>query len=104
MLFVKAATGAFFTKRESKYGPIFKTHILFNPTVFISGREAVRRVTLGEHTLVQNAWPRSMQTLLGPGALAASGAQVHKQRKQAVVRCFRRDLLQAREAPIEAKR
>ena len=75
------------------FGPIFKTHILFNPTIYISGPEAVKKVLLGEYSLVENSWPLPMRRLMGPGSLAVSSAEDHKQRRRLVVKCFRRDIL-----------
>lgn len=92
---IQSPTAEFFTRRISSYGPIFKTHILFNPTVFVSGPDAVRQVLLGEHSLVENRWPLPMRILLGPGALATAVGRAHRERRKVILRCLRGERLDA---------
>ena len=51
--------------RTMQYGSIFKSHILFQPAVFISKDSSIRKILNSEHKLVESAWPRQYQELLG---------------------------------------
>lgn len=78
----QAPSGDFFTKRERRYGPIFKTHFVGRPTVYVAGPEAIKIVMLGEHSLVETAWPPAMRHLLGRGALSSLNGDEHRYRRR----------------------
>ncbi|GLD67904.1 cytochrome P450 26B1 [Lates japonicus] len=76
----------FHASRRQKYGNVFKTHLLGRPLIRVTGAENVRKVLMGEHTLVTVDWPQSTSTLLGPNSLANSIGDIHRKRRK-VIRC-----------------
>ncbi|CDQ98538.1 unnamed protein product [Oncorhynchus mykiss] len=73
---------AFHASRRQKYGNVFKTHLLGRPLIRVTGAENVRKVLMGEHTLVSVDWPQSTSTLLGPNSLANSIGDIHRKRRK----------------------
>ncbi len=72
----------FHSSRRQKYGNVFKTHLLGRPLIRVTGAENVRKVLMGEHTLVTVDWPQSTATLLGPNSLANSIGDIHRKRRK----------------------
>jgi len=60
-------------KRKAKYGPIFKTHILFSPAVYVDGEHA--KILFKDNAV---GWPAPWEELLGPGALTVANGAHHK--------------------------
>lgn len=72
----------FHASRRQKYGNVFKTHLLGRPVIRVTGAENVRKVLMGEHTLVSVDWPQSTSTLLGPNSLANSIGDIHRKKRK----------------------
>uniref|UniRef100_A0A673BAQ2 Cytochrome P450 26B1 n=1 Tax=Sphaeramia orbicularis TaxID=375764 RepID=A0A673BAQ2_9TELE len=72
----------FHASRRQKYGNVFKTHLLGRPLIRVTGAENIRKVLMGEHTLVTVDWPQSTSTLLGPNSLANSIGDIHRKRRK----------------------
>lgn len=73
---------AFHASRRQKYGNVFKTHLLGRPLIRVTGAENVRKLLMGEHSLVTVDWPQSTSTLLGPNSLANSIGDIHRKRRK----------------------
>lgn len=73
---------SFHSSRRQKYGNVFKTHLLGRPLIRVTGAENIRKVLMGEHTLVTVDWPQSTSTLLGPNSLANSIGDIHRKRRK----------------------
>ena len=56
----------FLDRRRQRHGPIWKTHLLGKPTIFVSDVQAVRKILAAEHRLVRNSPPETFKQLLGP--------------------------------------
>lgn len=69
---------------------MFKTHLLGRPLIRVTGAENVRKVLMGEHTLVTVDWPQSTSTLLGPNSLANSIGDIHRKRRKVRARMHAR--------------
>lgn len=83
ILFLSFMKGAgFHASRRQKYGNVFKTHLLGRPVIRVTGAENVRKVLMGEHTLVSVDWPQSTSTLLGPNSLANSIGDIHRKKRK----------------------
>ena len=78
----------FAQKRHQQYGPIFKTHLLGNPTVFLKGPEANGFVLTHENQYFVVSWPPSVKKLLGPLSLALQTGAVHVQRRKLMAQAF----------------
>lgn len=61
---------------------MFKTHLLGRPVVRVTGAENIRKILLGEHTLVSTQWPQSTQIILGSHTLLGSIGDLHRQRRK----------------------
>jgi len=78
----------FAQKRHQRYGPIFKTRLLGNPTIFLQGPEANRFVLTHENQYFQVSWPPSVKALLGPLSLALQTGHEHLQRRKLMAQAF----------------
>lgn len=78
----------FHASRRQKYGNVFKTHLLGRPLIRVTGAENVRKVLMGEHSLVTVDWPQSTSTLLGPNSLANSIGDIHRKRRKVHIQLF----------------
>ncbi|KAK7910024.1 hypothetical protein WMY93_014708 [Mugilogobius chulae] len=76
---------SFHASRRQKYGNVFKTHLLGRPLIRVTGAENIRKVLMGEHTLVTVDWPQSTSTLLGPNSLANSIGDIHRKRRKEMI-------------------
>ncbi|XP_043546018.1 cytochrome P450 26B1 isoform X1 [Chiloscyllium plagiosum] len=78
----------FHSSRREKYGNVFKTHLLGRPLIRVTGSENVRKILMGEHTLVSSQWPRSTRMLLGPTSLTNSIGDIHRQKRKIFAKVF----------------
>uniref|UniRef100_A0A669Q369 Cytochrome P450 family 26 subfamily C member 1 n=1 Tax=Phasianus colchicus TaxID=9054 RepID=A0A669Q369_PHACC len=85
----------FHSSRRERYGNVFKTHLLGRPVVRVTGAENVRKILLGEHTLVSAQWPQSTQILLGSHTLLGSTGDQHRQRRKVSPIAFCRAALES---------
>ncbi|XP_061493675.1 cytochrome P450 26C1 [Rhineura floridana] len=86
---------SFHSSRRHRYGAVFKTHLLGKPVIRVSGAENVRKILLGEHSLVSAQWPLSTQILLGSHTLLNASADTHRQRRKILARVFSRTALES---------
>lgn len=61
---------------------MFKTHLLGKPVIRVTGAENIRKILLGEHTLVCTQWPQSTRIILGPNTLVNSIGDLHKRKRK----------------------
>nr|XP_033799476.1 cytochrome P450 26C1 [Geotrypetes seraphini] len=85
----------FHSSRREKYGNVFKTHLLGKPVIRVTGAENIRKILLGEHSLVRTQWPQSTQIILGSNTLVNSIGDLHRQRRKIMARVFSRSALQS---------
>uniref|UniRef100_A0A8D2KS96 Cytochrome P450 family 26 subfamily C member 1 n=1 Tax=Varanus komodoensis TaxID=61221 RepID=A0A8D2KS96_VARKO len=85
----------FHSSRRQRYGAVFKTHLLGKPVIRVSGAENVRKILLGEHSLVSAQWPVSTQILLGEHTLLNASTDTHRQRRKVGGGVFSRAALEA---------
>ncbi|XP_019357662.1 PREDICTED: cytochrome P450 26C1, partial [Gavialis gangeticus] len=85
----------FHSSRRRRYGRVFKTHLLGRPVIRVSGADNVRKLLLGEHSLVRTQWPRSAHILLGPHTLLSASGDVHRARRKILARVFSRAALES---------
>ncbi len=76
-------------KREKKYGPIYKTHILGRPTVVMVGPEANRFIlqTHFDYFSWRDGWPGNFQELLGKSLFLQDGEE-HKRNRRLLMPAF----------------
>ncbi|NXC70089.1 CP26C protein, partial [Anhinga anhinga] len=85
----------FHSSRRERYGNVFKTHLLGRPVVRVTGAKNIRKILLGEHTLVSTQWPQSTQIILGSHTLLGSVGDLHRQRRKILARVFSRTALES---------
>ncbi|MEG4341924.1 cytochrome P450 [Microcoleus sp. A003_D6] len=78
----------FAKKRHQQYGPIFKSSIFGQPTVFVCGQEANLFVLSNENQYFVVSWPPSTKALLGPLSLALQTGAHHQNRRKLLYQAF----------------
>ncbi|MEQ2266612.1 hypothetical protein XENORESO_012362, partial [Xenotaenia resolanae] len=72
----------FHISRRERHGNVFKTHLLGKPLIRVTGAENIRKILLGEHSLVCTQWPQSTRIILGPNTLVNSVGDIHKRKRK----------------------
>ncbi|XP_058048882.1 cytochrome P450 26B1 [Ahaetulla prasina] len=85
----------FQSSRRERYGNVFKTHLLGRPLIRVTGAENVRKILMGEHSLVSTEWPRSTRLLLGPNTVANSIGDVHRHKRKVFSKIFSHEALES---------
>ncbi|XP_056623999.1 cytochrome P450 26B1 [Triplophysa dalaica] len=85
---------SFHISRREKHGNVFKTHLLGKPVIRVTGSENIRKILLGEHTLVCTQWPQSTRIILGPHTLVNSVGDLHKRKRKILAKVFSRGALE----------
>ncbi|KAI4334544.1 hypothetical protein L6164_019224 [Bauhinia variegata] len=79
---------SFFSKRQQKYGDIFKTHILGCPCVMISSPEAAKKVLVTDAQLFKPTYPPSKEKMIGQEAIFFQQGAYHSMLKKLVRSSF----------------
>lgn len=78
----------FAIERHQRYGAIFKTNILGQPTIFLKGAEGNRFILSNENEFFRISWPPSVKALLGDLSLALQTGHVHLSRRKLLAQAF----------------
>jgi cytochrome P450 len=78
----------FAKKRHQQYGPIFKTSIFGQPTVFVRGQEASLFVLSNDNKYFVASFPPSTKALLGPLSLSLQTGANHINRRKLLFQAF----------------
>nr|CAB3447633.1 unnamed protein product [Digitaria exilis] len=92
----------FFARKQNRYGPIFKTHILGCPCVMVSSPEAARFVLVTQAHLFKPTFPASKERMLGPQAIFFQQGDYHAHLRRLVSRAFSPESIRASVPAIEA--
>ncbi|RCV07974.1 hypothetical protein SETIT_1G288100v2 [Setaria italica] len=92
----------FFARKQNRYGPIFKTHILGCPCVMVSSPEAARFVLVTQAHLFKPTFPASKERMLGPQAIFFQQGDYHAHLRRLVSRAFSPEAIRASVPAIEA--
>lgn len=86
-------TYAFMRERFQRHGPVFRTSILGQPAVFITGKDFTD--TWLDESLIQRegSFPHHVETLFGGRSLPLLDGTAHRTRKRLVMTALRRDAL-----------
>ncbi|TNN73556.1 Cytochrome P450 26C1 [Liparis tanakae] len=85
----------FHISRRERHGNVFKTHLLGKPVIRVTGAENIRKILLGEHSLVCTQWPQSTRIILGPNTLVNSTGDLHKRNRKILAKVFSRGALES---------
>ncbi len=72
----------FSERRQRQYGPVFRTHVLGSPTVFLVGPEAMQWIFAGEGKYLKNRWSPGIRRLLGAHCLSLLEGDEHLERRR----------------------
>ncbi|MGC9504581.1 cytochrome P450 [Baaleninema sp.] len=75
-------------RRHERYGPIFKTRILGQATVYIQGGEANPLILGDRDRHFEVTWPPSTRALLGANSLALQTGEIHSHRRRLMFQAF----------------
>jgi retinoid hydroxylase len=78
----------FAAKRHERYGPVFKTNILGQITIFLQGDEGNRFILGNENNNFEITWPSSTKELLGSSALPTQVGSQHVSRRKILAQAF----------------
>ncbi|MEG4516718.1 MULTISPECIES: cytochrome P450 [unclassified Microcoleus] len=78
----------FAKKRHQQYGPLFKTSLFGQPTVFMRGKEASLFVLSNDNKYFVVSFPPSTKALLGPLSLALQTGANHQNRRKLLYQAF----------------
>lgn len=92
----------FFARKQNRYGPIFKTHILGCPCVMVSSPEAARFVLVTQAHLFKPTFPASKERMLGPQAIFFQQGDYHAHLRRIVSRAFSPEAIRASVPAVEA--
>ncbi|KAG0534508.1 hypothetical protein BDA96_04G286000 [Sorghum bicolor] len=92
----------FFARKQNRYGPIFKTHILGCPCVMVSSPEAARFVLVTQAHLFKPTFPASKERMLGPQAIFFQQGDYHTHLRRLVSRAFSPEAIRGSVPAIEA--
>ncbi|XP_072293477.1 cytochrome P450 26C1 [Eucyclogobius newberryi] len=85
----------FHISRRERHGNVFKTHLLGKPVIRVTGAENIRKILLGEHSLVCTQWPQSTRIILGPNTLVNSIGDLHRRKRKILAKVFSRGALES---------
>ncbi|KAG7464324.1 cytochrome P450 26C1 [Solea senegalensis] len=85
----------FHVSRRKRHGNVFKTHLLGKPVVRVTGAENIRKILVGEHSVVCTQWPQSTRIILGPNTLVNSIGDLHKRKRKMLAKVFSRGALES---------
>ncbi|KAM3862855.1 LOW QUALITY PROTEIN: cytochrome P450 26C1 [Diretmus argenteus] len=85
----------FHISRRERHGNVFKTHLLGKPVIRVTGPDNIRKILLGEHSLVCTQWPQSTRIILGPNTLVNSIGDLHKKKRKILAKVFSRGALES---------
>ncbi|KAI3750091.1 hypothetical protein L2E82_20716 [Cichorium intybus] len=78
----------FFSKRQKRYGKIFKSHILGCPCVMISSPEVAKTVLVTRSHLFKPTYPTSKEMMIGPEAVFFHQGSYHSHLKKLIQSSF----------------
>lgn len=90
--------------RRRRHGNVFKTHLLGKPVIRVTGADNIRKILMGEHSLVCTQWPRSTRIILGPNTLVNSTGDAHKSKRKVrpLSWCGGGGGVKSQESPVES--
>ncbi|KAJ7541128.1 hypothetical protein O6H91_10G047500 [Diphasiastrum complanatum] len=74
----------FFTAKQKRYGDIFKTHVLGNPSIMIASPEAAKFILVSHAHLFKPTFPLSKEEIIGPHALFFHEGEYHSRLRKLI--------------------
>lgn len=94
MEFLRGPTD-FRKKRQARYGPVFRTHLFGNSTLFGAGADFYQWVFSGEGKYLENQWLPGIRKLFGPRSVAMITGGAHRARRKLLAPYFKRSAMEA---------
>ncbi|KAL4558215.1 hypothetical protein LXL04_036413 [Taraxacum kok-saghyz] len=92
----------FFSKRQKRYGNIFKSEILGCPCVMISSPEVAKSVLVTQSHLFKPTYPKSKEMMIGPEAVFFHQGSYHSHLKKLIQSSFLPSAIKASVSKIES--
>lgn len=92
----------FFTMKEKRYGPVFKTRILGCPCIMMSSPEAAKFILVTRADIFKPTFPASKERMLGRRAIFFQQGKYHAQLRRLVLRAVMPNAIRSRVAEIDA--
>ncbi|XP_078148406.1 abscisic acid 8'-hydroxylase CYP707A2-like [Carex rostrata] len=92
----------FFTMKEKRYGPVFKTRILGCPCIMMSSPEAAKFILVTRADIFKPTFPASKERMLGRQAIFFQQGKYHAQLRRLVLRAVMPNAIRSRVAEIDA--
>jgi retinoid hydroxylase len=83
----------FMRTRFAKHGPVFRSHLLGNPTVFITGAELTETWLDESKIQREGSFPKPVLALFGGQSLPMLDGETHRIRKRIILSAFKRNAL-----------
>ncbi|CAA7406450.1 unnamed protein product [Spirodela intermedia] len=93
---------AFFSHKQKRYGPVFKTHMLGCPCVMISSPEGAKFVLSTQAKLFKPTFPASKERMIGHQAIFFQQGPYHNLLRRLVLRAFSAEAIRHKVAGVEA--
>ncbi|KAL5714966.1 hypothetical protein ACHQM5_016860 [Ranunculus cassubicifolius] len=84
---------SFMSKRQERYGKVFKSSVLGRLTVFMTGREAAKMLLAGKDGMVSLNLFYTGQQVLGPTSLLQTTGEAHKRLRRLIAEPLSNDAL-----------
>lgn len=78
----------FAVKKHRQYGPIFKSNILGNPTIFVQGADFIQFILSNENKYFVVSLPYTIEQLLGAKSLSVQTGAEHQSRRKVLYKAF----------------
>ncbi|KAJ3681579.1 hypothetical protein LUZ60_014152 [Juncus effusus] len=101
-LFSTKNSNTFFSLKQKKYGPIFKTHILGCPCIMMSSPEAAKFVLVTRSDLFKPTFPASKERMLGRQAIFFQEGDYHTHLRRLVLRAVMPNAIRSSIVGIES--
>lgn len=72
----------FIQKRIDAFGPVFKTNIFGQKTVFITRPDGIKWVFSGENKYLESSWPKPVRKILGEDSIFNVNGSEHRKRRR----------------------
>lgn len=93
----------FVQRRVAKYGPVFRSHLVFRDAVVIAGPDACDVFMDSKKVVRKGGWPPHVMSLFGGPNLSSLDGRVHRDRKTIILKALDREALTAYLPSMERK-
>eukprot|EP00474_Spongospora_subterranea_P001558 CRZ02016.1 hypothetical protein [Spongospora subterranea] len=86
--FISMQPRMFIREGHAKYGPVFKSHVLGFPQVFVQHADDIKQCLLGEERIVTSLMPPSLELLIAKNSILGQHGEEHHERRGVLMQCL----------------